>query len=211
MEPKYLYVMLSRTPTGMGKIIRVFTRSSYNHVSLTLDDSFRRFVSFARYAVDTPLAGGYIQGSAERFLCGGAEVPVRIFRVEITEEKAQQLITLFARAGDRSTGLIYDSLAALLSTLHIRTHIPGAYTCLSFASKVLGIPFRSLQELANHLTPLEIFHGDFRTIVQDGHDRSDPYFTPRGFFRGTADTAAHFGRLFCRLTRICQYKDSLEL
>lgn len=211
MEPQYLYVMLSRTPTGMGKIIRLFTRSPYNHVSLTLDDTFRQFVSFARYRVDTPLAGGYITESAERFLAGDSEVPVRIFRVEITDEKAQQLTKLFARAGDRGTGLIYDSLAALLSTFHIRTHIPGAYTCLSFASKVLDIPCRSLQELADHLSPLEIFHGDLRTVVQDSNDRSDPYFTPRGFFRGTADTAAHFGRLFCRLTRIRKYQNSLGL
>lgn len=211
MEPQYLYVMLSRTPTGMGKIIRLFTRSPYNHVSLTLDGSYRQFVSFARYRVDTPLAGGYITESAERFLAGDSEVPVRIFRVELTEEKAQQLTKLFARAGDRSTGLIYDSLAALLSTFRIRTHIPGAYTCLSFASKVLDTPFRSLQELANHLSPLEIFHGDLRTVVQDSNDRSDPYFTPRGFLRGTADTAAHFGRLFCRLTRLCKYQDSLGL
>lgn len=211
MAPQYLYVMLSRTPTGMGKIIRLFTRSPYNHVSLTLDDSFRQFVSFARYAVDTPLAGGYITEPAERFLAGDSEISVRIFRVEITEEKTQQLTKLFARAGDRSTGLIYDSLAALLSTFRIRSHIPGAYTCLSFASKVLEIPFRSLQELADHLTPWEIFHGDLRTIVQDSNDRSDPYFTPRGLFHGTADTAAHFGRLLCRLTRICKYKDSLGL
>lgn len=211
MEPQYLYVMLSRTPTGMGKIIRLFTRSPYNHVSLTLDDSFRQFVSFARYRVDTPLAGGYITEPAERFLAGDSEVPVRIFRVEITDEKAQHLTKLFAWAGDRNTGLIYDSLAALLSTFHIRTHIPGAYTCLSFASKVLDIPCRSLQELADHLSPLEIFHGDLRTIVQDSNDRSDPYFTPRGFFRGTADTAAHFGRLFCRLTHIRKYQDSLGL
>ena len=66
-EFKYLYIMLSRTGTGMGKVIRAFTRNEYNHVSLPLDSSFKRFVSFARYRQDVPLAGGFVAETPQRF------------------------------------------------------------------------------------------------------------------------------------------------
>ena len=56
-----LYIMLSRTDTGMGRLIRFFTRYDYNHVSLSLDPRLHSWVSFARYAVDVPLAGGFVR------------------------------------------------------------------------------------------------------------------------------------------------------
>lgn len=209
-QPRHLYVMLSRTGTGMGKVIRLFTRSEYNHVSLTLDGSLGNFVSFARYVEDVALAGGFVKESAERFLSGGQPVPVRIFQVDISPARYEQLNTIFSLAGKQEAGLIYNSLGALLSTWHLRCHIPGAYTCLEFASAILGKSFRSLQELAQHLEPNEIYQGDLRALVTDSANRSDPYFTHRGFFHSTADTAIHFVRLAGRLLRICRCNDPIS-
>lgn len=201
-----LYLMLSRTNTGMGKIIRRYTGATYNHVSMTLDPSLRSFVSFARYVEDVPLVGGYIREPAERFLCVDGPLSVRIFRLELDEQRERELASLFAYAGDRSTGLLYDSLSALIS----RWHIPGCYTCLGFAAKVLGRPFHSLQELERYLEPYEFFRGDLRELVTDSGDRSDPFFIHRGLIRGTGDTLLHFGRLLARLLRISKRKDITE-
>lgn len=201
-----LYLMLSRTNTGMGKVIRKYTGAKYNHVSLTLDGAFRCFVSFARYRQDVPLVGGYIREPAERFLYIPGELPVRIFRIELGEKREAELAALFEKAGDPSTGLIYDSLSALVS----RWHIPGCYTCLGFASRLLGKPFRSLQELEAHLDPYEYFSGDFRTLVTDSKERTDPFFQKRGLLRGTGDTVAHFGKLLVRLLRIVKCEDMIK-
>ena len=40
-ETKSLYVMISRTDTGVGKLIRRLSRYPYNHVSLSLDPTFK--------------------------------------------------------------------------------------------------------------------------------------------------------------------------
>lgn len=208
-QPGHLYIMLSRTATGMGKVIRRFTRSEYNHVSLTLDSSLRSFASFARYVEDVALAGGFVEESVQRFLSSGQPVPVRIFRVEVSSTRYKQLQTLFSLAGKRETRLIYNSLGALLSVWHLRCHIPGAYTCLELAATILGKPFRSLQELGEYLSPHEFFQGNLQKLVTDNGDRSDPYFDRRGFFRGIADTAVHFARLVSRLLRITQCNDPI--
>lgn len=193
-----LYIMLSRTNTGMGKVIRRYTGAQYNHVSLTLDPELKSFVSFARFVEDVPLVGGYIREPAERFLCLEGPVPVRIFRLDLPEEKEQALHALFARAGNRDSELMYDSLSALVS----RWHIPGCHTCLSFASHVLGKRFHSLQELEKHLAPHQIFRGDLRKLVCDSGNRCDPYFRHRGLLRGSWDTVKHFSKLAARLTRM---------
>ena len=40
-EKRYLYLMVSRTDTNIGRIIRVFSRYPYNHVSLSIDPTLR--------------------------------------------------------------------------------------------------------------------------------------------------------------------------
>ena len=102
----YLYLMISRTPTKMGKFIRIFTRFSYNHVSLSLDPTLQHWVSFARYVQQVPLAGGFVQENAPRFSAMAGSIPVRIYRVELSESHYRGLLTLFAKAGKRSCGLI---------------------------------------------------------------------------------------------------------
>ncbi|MBQ9762707.1 MAG: hypothetical protein IJV82_06500 [Oscillospiraceae bacterium] len=199
-----LYLMLSRTNTGMGKVIRKYTGAHYNHVSLTLDGAFHSFVSFARYRQDVPLVGGYVRESAERILSTPGELSVRIFRLELDEQQEKALETLFAKAGNPT--LIYDSLSALVS----RWHIPGCYTCLGFTSRILGRDFRSLQELEAYLEPHAVFTGDLRQLVTDSGDRSDPFFQKRGLMRGTGDTAVHFGKLLMRLLRITRCQDILQ-
>lgn len=203
----YLYVILSRTTTGAGKLIRTFTRSYYNHVSLTLNEDLSDIVSFARISIDTPMHAGYIREPAERFLYDGGPIPIRVFQVEIPEEKAQRLAAFFSRAGDQDIGLLYNYFAALMTMFRIRCRIPGAYTCLSFATTVLGRSYRSLQELEQDLAPCEIYRGILEDKQADTGDRSDRYFTPRGFLRGTKDSIVHMGRLVARSTRLRKFDD----
>lgn len=209
-ETMALYLMLSRTNTGMGKVIRTFTRGRYNHVSLTLDPELRSFVSFARYVRGVPLAGGFVQEPAERFLCEEGPLPVRVFSVELEPQRERALSGLFGQAGDPDTGLIYDTLGALLTTWKIRTHIQGAYTCLGFASAVLGQSFRSLQELEAFLEPYEVFCGDLRSLVTDSGDRTAPFFGHRGFWQGTGDTTVHFARLLGRILGVGKTIDPVQ-
>lgn len=204
---RWLYVMVSRTDTRMGRMIRCFTRSEYNHVSLALEPE--HFVSFARYRSDVPLAGGYVRETPERLLFRGRSVPVRIFRLGIREEEAGKLEALFRLAGDRDCPLIYNSLGALFTSCHIPCPIPGAYTCLDFAGAVLGHSFSSIRALAEALSPWEIYCGDLSGFLHDNGSRSDPFFRNRGFFKGTGDTAVHFNRLFLRLIRIHRPADPL--
>lgn len=204
-----IYVLLSCTSTGVGKMIRTCTGSRYNHVSLTLNEDLSGIVSFARLRIDTPLNGGYVREPPERFLYNGGPVPIKVFRVEISEEKALRLREFFAQAGNRELGFLYNHFGAVMTLFRIQCPIPGAYTCLSFAGTVLGKPYRTLQELERDLAPFAVFEGDLYSRCRDSGDRSDCYFTRRGFLRGTKDTLVHMGRLLVRAARIRHFDDSI--
>lgn len=201
MAVRPLYLMISRTGTGIGRMIRTVSRYPYNHVSLSLDPSLKQWVSFARYAEDIPLYGGFITESPERYLASGQDVQVRIFRLEIEENRAQRLEMLFAQAGSRDFRLIYNTYDAIAAALGRRLPIPNAYTCLSFACAVLELPCRSIRELDSYLTPQLFYQGPLSGLAIDSGNRMDSYFASLGLLRGTWNTAKHFALLSGRAFR----------
>jgi hypothetical protein len=209
MLMRYLYVMLSRTDTRMGRFIRFFTQGQYNHVSLCIDDDLKQFVSFARYRQDVPLAGGCVAEFPERLLSCGSKLPVKIFRLEITQSEASHLEALFERI--ERAPLVYNSLGALLSSCHIPCAVPGAYTCLEFAGTVLGKTYPSIQALEAALEPYVFYQGDLFDLLEDTGDRTAIYFQRRGLWKGSWDTAVHFKTLLWRILRLEKPLDPIAL
>jgi hypothetical protein len=207
MMKQFLFVMISRTDTGMGRLIRFFTADRYNHVSLCLDGNFQHFVSFARYRQDVPLAGGYVTESAARLRSCGKTMPVRIFKIEISPSDAEKLKQLFQIADH--TPLVYNSLGALLQGCHIHCHIPGAYTCLEFAETILGKSYPSISALGDDLEPWEIYHGDLFQILKCPPSVEGPFFQRRGLQNGTYDTLKHFRILLWRILKLDRPDDPI--
>lgn len=193
-----LFLMLSRTGTGIGKTIRLFTRYDYNHVSLSLDPNFRRWVSFARYAQGVPLAGGFVTESPERYFAAAGPVQVKIFRIDIPLDRYRKLKVLFSRAGQSDSGLIYNTLSALVTPMGLHIPITGAYTCLEFADTVLEESHGSIRSLDLCHSSQLIYEGDLRDLLPDTGFRNDRFFRRRGFLKGSLDTTWHFTRLLGR-------------
>ncbi len=203
----YLYIMLSRTNTRIARLIRCFTHARYNHVSLSLDESFQNFVSFARYNQDVALAGGYVTEPADRILHSGEQIPVKIFRVEINQTQHAQLQSLFKQAGNRDSGLIYNTLGAILAPMHLRLKVNGAYTCLEFACTILGLRCVTLQQLEEALTPYLIYDGALQDLLPELCNSKDKFFNRRGFLKGFGDTTIHMTRLLGRALHLTHCKD----
>lgn len=171
-----LYIMISRTDTGVGKLIRKVTGFPYNHVSMTLDPTFRNWVSFARYMKPTPLYGGFIVEPVERFLAKGERIDVRIFSVTVSTEKYRRLQSLFALAGKEDPRLKYNLFALVTLSIGIDLPIRGAYTCLGFCNTVLGTKFLNIQKLNDHLMPCLHYEGSLGSLAPDSGNRDDLYF-----------------------------------
>lgn len=202
---RHLYVMLSKTDTHMGRFIRFFTRCEYNHVSLCVYDHLQTFVSFARYRQDVPLAGGAVTEQLDRLFSCGKVLPVKIYRLEISPEEAEQIEALFTQLKD--SHLVYNTPGALLTGCHIHCPIPGAYTCLEFTEAILGRKFKSVDALGAELEPWIYYQGDLFDLLQASCDQPDPYFQKRGFWKGFWDTAVHFKTLTWRSLRLERPRD----
>ncbi len=56
-----VYFVVSQTGTCFSRLLQLFNRAEYNHVSLSLDDSLDRLYSFGRQCLYFPLAAGFVR------------------------------------------------------------------------------------------------------------------------------------------------------
>lgn len=194
-----LYLMLSRTNTRVGFMIRTFSRYPYNHVSLTLDPSFSNWVSFARYVQDAPFYGGFVSESMERYLADGRDSRVRVFSLSITEEKYRRLEKLFSMTDQPDCGLLYNYFDALASVFRMNISIPGAYTCASFAGKVLERRWLTIREVDEALRDYLVYEGPLSALAQGSGMHSPLYGSNLGLARGMWNAARQMADLSKRM------------
>ena len=195
---KRLYVMISKTDTGIGSIIRSISGYPYNHVSMTLDPTFRGWVSFARFHQNTPVYGGYITEPAERFLAKGQTIDIRVFAMDLTAARYEELRELFSKAGTPDSGYIYNYLELLTLSAGVRFPVRNAYSCLGFANAVMGTNYRSIRDLDRHMTPHLFYKGTLNDLAPDTGDRNDLYFSRLGLWKNLAVSAKTVGTLLYR-------------
>ncbi len=193
-----LYLMISHTGTGVGRIIRGISRYRYNHVAMTLDPSFRKWYSFARIHRNVALYGGFTEESAERYFAFGTNVPVKIFKLSVDEKTYAHLSALFAKADTLETELIYNFFDILAAIIGWQVKIPGAYTCLGFCCAVLNREFKNIQELEAALNNCVFYDGNLHDIVKDSGARDDRYFSKLHFPRTITAPLKNFAALCFR-------------
>ena len=82
-----IYIVLSYTGTFLSKLIRIYTRKEYSHVSISLDPHLENMYSFGRIHAYNPFWAGFVQespkfGTFKRF----KKSKIRIYSLEVSEE-----------------------------------------------------------------------------------------------------------------------------
>ena len=84
-KTRKIYIVLTYTGTILSKIIRVYTKAEFCHVSLSLDKRLNKMYSFGRLNPYNPFIGGFVHeginiGTFKRFKNTKAE----IYEIEVT-------------------------------------------------------------------------------------------------------------------------------
>ena len=204
METYTVYVLLSRTHTGIGRLIRTFMRGRYNHVAIALDPSLLELYSFARLHIDAPLAGGFLRENPAHYLYGGHDAEVKLHKVEMSGESYAAFRRELARFLSDPAHMIYNLLDALYLPFGRRKRITDAHTCVSFAAHMLNMEqLNAVIDMENALRGREIYCGSLREYLGETYGeedlRRDEYFVRRGFWGAARDTASHVRMLYSRM------------
>lgn len=198
-----MYVLFSRQNTKIGRFIRVFLRSSrYSHVALSLDEKLYDVYAFSRKRHDSPFSGGFVREYPVHYIIKGADVPIKICRVDMTEEEYAAARARLNDAIERSDSMIYNLFDAAALPFGKRYRLKDAYTCVSFASYVLGMDdVKDIGDLENRLSRNTVFDGGLNELIAK-HGLTPPegdrYYERRGLIAAARDLCTLVKRLMLR-------------
>lgn len=198
----YIYVTFLVTNTNMGKLIRLFTRNRYSHVTVAFDQELKNMYSFARYHVNSPILGGFVVEQPDRYLCDNQDVAVKICQLPVSAEeytRIRQEITYF---NENKEEMIYNTFGAILSLIRRRLELKNTYTCLEFVTYLLRIKnIVAIRELERRLDKYIVYDGSFRDIAkwEQAYTDENDYFRRRRVIGVILDTIFHFKKIVVRL------------
>lgn len=209
---KNIYVILSATPTIMGKFIRVFTRSCFNHSSISLTEGWEEMYSFARYRAANPLVGGFVKEFPGRLSHGREQedVYIKVYKIPVSNRQFEQIKRFIYGIRDDHEKNIYDTLAAIGIFLGYRINTYKAFTCSDFVAQSLSrgqiisescvrkniVP----DEMQQFLDKYTVFCGCLKNYepVINSCCESEEFYIRLGFIREVANTFYHFYSLLRR-------------
>ena len=178
MDQQYIYVVFSSTPYKIGKLIRRVTGGTYNHVSISLDESLTQMYSFSRRYYRTPFYGGFVHESRSRYHVNGDATRICLCAIPVTPRQYEDLYNMIQSMHRRSRFYIYNHLSALGAVIHKPIFAKDAYTCVEFCIKVLqelGIELQprkyySVEDIRRLLKPYVVYYGPMP--APDDYDES---------------------------------------
>jgi hypothetical protein len=189
---KKIYVVLSATPTQIGRMIRTLTGSSYNHASISLTRDFSEMYSFARFHAHNPFIGGFIREFPQRLTLGkDKEVQIKVFAIPVTDSQYTKIKEFIYKIRDDEERYLYNSLAVLGHPFGMGYHTYKAYVCTDFVIKALLCGDISIKEgsMLTPMTPGEMERILDPSLIYSGSLQNydpapiyDPYLV-REFFR----------------------------
>lgn len=136
---KYIYIVLVKALTGLGKFARRFSKYEYTHIAVCLNDDLDDFVTFSRRYHYAPFDSGFMHETLDCYAFGENEsVKLKVFRLPVKEENMARIEEFISQiSGDEDYLFNLHSMATM--TLFHGFRIYKAYNCMSFVSRIIEL------------------------------------------------------------------------
>lgn len=135
---KRIYIILTYSGTLLSKIIKMYTKAKYSHVSIGLDENLDQMYSFGRLNAYNPFIGGFVHeginiGTFKRF----KNTQTAIYSILITDEQYEKITKLITAMNERKRDYRFNFIGLVAVALHIRIHRKYAFYCAEFVKYLL--------------------------------------------------------------------------
>ena len=91
-QNNYIYVVLVKAMTGLGKFARLIGKYDYTHIAVCLDENFDKFYTFSRRKHYAPFDCGFMVETLDCYGFGKHnDVKLKIFKVPVLEEDKNKI------------------------------------------------------------------------------------------------------------------------
>lgn len=135
---KKIYFVLSYTGTILSKIVRMYTKKKYSHISISLDENLDTMYSFGRINPYLMLPGGFVHesinsGTFKRF----KNTNVLIFYINVTDEQYKKIQDSLAYFKINHKQFKFNVLGLSLVPFNIHLKRKRTFYCAEFVKSML--------------------------------------------------------------------------
>ena len=175
---KFIYIIISRTPTKFGGLIRKIAKQEYNHASIVLDDNFEYIYAFARKKHNAPLLGGLVRESLDRFtLRRDTSVPVMVFKIPVTTEQYINIKSIINEMLDNKK-YVYNLFSVFLYPIFKGFTVKNAFSCIEFVAYILQYLGFLSQKAACKYKPDDLITELYEYIYKEDDIRACTQYNP---------------------------------
>lgn len=156
---RYIYVLLSGTNTFVAKLIRLYTRKPYSHVSIALDVELEELYSFARKQRFNPLNSGFIHEDLNTGVFG-ADKNARccVYKIPVTEKQYKNISDEISHFIEHGNDYGYNFVGLFSAMFGINVEDGTHFLCSQFVDHVFckgGI--RLFEEQEGLIRPFDFY------------------------------------------------------
>lgn len=135
---KKIYIVLTYTGTFLSKIIKIYTKKEYSHVSIALDSNLNQMYSFGRLNPYTPIFAGFVhekidEGTFKRF----KKTKCKVYSLEIEEDKYDKVVQVIETIQKNKKAYSFNTIGLLLVALNVKVKRKRHFYCAEFVKYVL--------------------------------------------------------------------------
>lgn len=138
MKKYYLYIVLTRTNTGISKIIQIIKKDEYTHAAISLDKDLNHMYSFGRRRTYNPFIGRFNKEEMNEGIYKNCNtLPGAVIEVEVSQqqyERAKELVDHFI---SNSNSYKYNYMGLIYCLMDKEAYRDDKFLCSEFVYYIL--------------------------------------------------------------------------
>ncbi|MDF2543860.1 MAG: hypothetical protein K0S47_3578 [Herbinix sp.] len=138
MDKHYLYIVLTRTNTGISKLIQIIKKDNYTHAAISLDRELDRMYSFGRRKTCNPFIGRFIKEDLNEGIYKSCKtIPGVIIELEVSRQQYQSAKERIDHFINNSNLYKYNYKGLLHCLLNKTAYSDDRFLCSEFVYYIL--------------------------------------------------------------------------
>lgn len=171
MDTNYIYLVFSKTPTWLSRLIGLVTGSNFTHVSISFDNKFDNLYSFCRKYPNNPFYGGFAIESLHKGVyaksplsyCLIYKIPVSGTSLKIIKDEVNKFVI-------NADMYKYNFLGLFMVLLNKPFERKNYYFCSQFVTMLLNKS--NVWNSPKHITltkPIDLLKIENKEIIFEGY------------------------------------------
>lgn len=135
---KKIYIVLTYTGTILSKIVKVYTRREFSHVSIALDEDLKEMYSFGRINAYNPFWAGFVhedvnKGTFKRF----KKTKARVYSLTVKDEQYEKVKEVIRDIQNNKLDYNFNILGLFGVVINYKVKRERYFYCAEFVKYVL--------------------------------------------------------------------------